>query len=450
MFGFLIAKSQIGVLPIQNMPFVPDDEWEALKNRVAEQDKRIAELEARLLVYENPHTQSSMRRFQSDVNNRSKSHGKPGRREGHVGSGRKTPQDIHEHRLLKLKVCPCCGKKLRKAGSRKRFTTGIKQGSSVNTEYEIERSYCKNCDKIVEPVIVDALPNSRFDLTLALYVSFLSMLGITLSKIRTILLHDYNLCISKGTIANTIEQLAYYLGEDYEKLHKELLKQKNINADETGHPIHGKNAWLWAFIGKTVAYFRVEKSRGQKVVEKILKGYNGILTSDCWSAYNKLKCRKNKCMAHLKRDMKFLKKKNKSKEAQEYSRDMRKLFNAALREKKLSPELKAKYQNKMCRIIDKDYTDKDCLRFNKRFRRHLSEIFTFLEEDIEPTNNEAERRIRPWVIKRKNTYGSYSLEGAQAHAVMTSFYQTSQIQNLQYEQYLHELLENRLQNPPQN
>lgn len=426
------------------------EEFEALKKENEQLKKRVAELEALLRKFDNAHTPPSMQGVHVSKIGGNKSRGKPGRKDGHEGVGRKTPQDIHERRLVKLKVCPCCGRKLRKAGSRKRVTTGIKQGSSVNTEYEIERSYCKNCDKIVEPIIVDALPNSRFDLTLALYVSFLSMLGITLSKIRTILLHDYALHISKGTIANTIEQLASYLGENYEKLHKELLKQKNINADETGHPIHGKNAWLWAFIGKTVAYFRVEKSRGQKVVEKILASYDGILTTDCWSAYNKLKCRKNKCMAHLKRDMKFLKKKNKSKEAQEYSREMRKLFSAALREKKLSPELKAKYQNKMCRIIDKGYKDKDCLRFNKRFRRHLSEIFTFLEYDIEPTNNEAERRIRPWVIKRKNTYGSYSLDGAQAHAVLASFYQTSQIQNLQYEQYLRELLENRLQNPSQN
>ncbi len=432
------------------MPFVPDAEWEAILAKQAALEKRVAELEALLRKYDNAHTQSSKQDVGANKSGGNKSHGKPGRKDGHDGVGRKTPQDIHEHRLLKLKVCPCCGRKVRKVGSRKRVTTGIKQGSSVNTEYEIERSYCNNCGKIVEPVIVDALPNSRFDLTLALYVSFLSMLGITLSKIRTILLHDYALSISKGTIANTIEQLAAYLGEDYEKLHEELLKQKNINADETSHPIRGKNGWLWAFIGKTVAYFRVEKSRGQKVVEKVLAGYDGILTTDCWSAYNKLKCRKNKCMAHLKRDMKFLKKKNRGKEAQEYASSMKKLFNAALREKKISPILKAKYQNKMCRIIDKGYKDKDCLRFNKRFRRYLSEIFTFLEFDIEPTNNEAERRIRPWVIKRKNTYGSYSLDGAQAHAVMATFYQTSQIQNLQYEQHLRELLENRLQNPSQN
>lgn len=428
------------------MPFVSDDEWFSIQKKlehVKELEKRVAELEARLARYENSNTPPSLSNVKLHPIGGNK---KPGRPKGHKGVGRKKPEDIHQRKSLKLKVCPHCGGKLKKKGKRKRTTTDIQPGKATNTEWNIQRSYCENCDKIVEPMVPSALPNSRFGLTLALYITFLSVLGITLAKIRTILLHDYNLLVSKGTIANTIEQLADYLGDDYERLRLQVLEQKELNADETSHPIRGKNAWLWTFIGKTVAYLRVEKSRGQKVVEKTLKGFNGILTTDCWSAYNKIKCKKQKCVAHLQRDMKFLKKKNKSPQAQQYSSDLRKLFNAALREKECSPELKSKYENKLCRVIDQDYTDKDCLRFNKRFRRHLSEIFTFLQEEIEPTNNKAERSLRPEVTKRKNTYGSYSIEGAQAHAVMASFYQTSQLQQQNYEDFVGQMIENRLQN----
>ncbi|HZX20668.1 MAG TPA: IS66 family transposase [archaeon] len=416
-----------------------------LKKQVVEQDKRIAELEARLIQYENAHTPSSMRGVHLGRIGGNKSRGKPGRKDGHEGASRKSPEEIHQSVSLKLKVCPCCGGKVKQRKSlRERIITGIQKGFAFNAKYFLQRAWCGNCKKLVEPTVKDALPNTPFSLELALYVCFLSMLGITLGKIRTILFHDYALTLSKGTIANMLEKTADFLGEDYEKLRQKLLKQKNIGGDETSHTIHGKKRWLWTFIGETVAYLTVQRSRGQKVVEKILKKYDGILTSDCWSAYNKLKCRKQKCMAHLNRDMKFLKKKNKSKEAQAYSSAMKTLFNAALREKKCSPELKAKYENKLCKILDKDYKDKDCLRFNKRFRRHLHEIFTFLEENIEPTNNKAERSIRPWVIKRKNTNGSYSIEGAQAHAVLASFYQTSQLQKIDFEKYMDELIQNRL------
>lgn len=428
------------------MPFVPDDEWNALKAENEQLKGRVAELEARLARYENPNTPPSLSNVKLHLIGGTKKKGKPGRPVGHEGVGRKTPEQIDQKKLLKLKVCPDCGRKVKKKGKRKRTTTDIQTGKTINTEWEIERGYCSHCEKIVEPVVVAALPNSRFGLTLALYITFLSVLGLTLSKIKTILAHDYNLSISKGTLANLIEQIADYLGPDYERLRLQLLQEKNINGDETSHPIHGRKHWLWTFIGKTVAYLTVKKSRGQKVVEKTLKGYNGILTSDFWSGYNSLSCKKSKCIAHIKREIKFVRKKNKNPQAQKYCRELRKLFNSSLREKKHASELKAKYEIKLCRVIDQDYTDKDCLRLNKRFRKYLSEIFVFLEEEIDPTNNRAERSVRPWVIKRKNTNGSHSIEGAQAHAIMTSFHQTSQLQHQPFESFVGELLQNRLQN----
>lgn len=427
-----------------------EEENAELKKQLLEAQKKVTVLEAKLVRYENAHTPPSLRLTGFGKIGGNKSRGKPGRKEGHEGISRKTPEEIHQNIQLKLKVCPCCGKKVKQRKSlRERIITGIRKGFAFNTKYFLQRAWCDNCKKLVEPVIADALPNTPFSLELALYVCFLSILGITLSKIRTIIFHDYNLSLSKGTIANLLEKTADFLGEDYEKLRQQLLKQKNIGGDETSHPIHGKKGWLWAFIGETIAYLTVKMSRGQKVVKETLKGYNGILTSDCWSAYNKLKCKKQKCLAHLLRDMKFLKKKNKNKEAQQYASEMKKLFNTALKEEKLSPELKTKYENKLRKIISKDYKDKDCLRFNKRFKRHFNEIFTFLEENIEPTNNKTERSIRPMVIKRKNTYGSHSLEGAQAHAILASFYQTSQLQKTDFEEYMNGLIQNKL-NPPRS
>ena len=410
---------------------------------IAQQTKRIAELEKCLARYENAHTPPSMSLYNAHL---SKTHGnkRPGRAQGHEGSGRATPDIIHRHKLLKLKVCPHCGRKVRCKSKRKRVVTDIKPGVAENTEYEIERGFCGSCKKFVEPVIVEALPNSRFGLNFALYISFLSVLGITLSKIKTILLHDYGFSVSKGTIANTIEQLAGYLGEGYERLRLQLLQQHDVFADETSSPIHGKNAWLWTFIGQTVAYLTVNKSRGQNVVEKNLKGYEGILHSDFWSAYNKLKCNKQKCLAHLTRELKHLRDKTRSPELKTYCNRLLNLLRYAQKENRHSTDFRQFCEKRLHAVIDKDYTDKDCQRLNKRLHRHANEIFTFTEHETETTNNTAERSLRPCVIKRKNTYGSYSLEGAQAHAVLASFYQTNQLQKQNFEKYVGTLIENRL------
>ena len=408
-------------------------------------EKRVAELEALLRKFDNAHTPSSMQGFHASNIRENKSRGKPGRKDGHEGVSRKTPGEIHERRLLELTVCPCCGQKVKqRKNSRKRVVTTIVPGTAKNTEYELQRAYCENCKKLVEPIVPTALPNTPFGLELALYVAFLSMLGITLSKIRTILSHDYNLALSKGTIANMLEKTANFLGADYEKLREELLKQKDIFGDETSHPIRGKNGWLWTFISEKIAYLTVQKSRGQKVANKILKGYAGILHSDFWSAYNKLGCDKQKCLAHLSRELKHLKRKTRSKELKKYCFLLLRLLDYARKENRHSPEFRRFCEQRLHKIVDADYSDRDCQRLNKRLRRHADEIFLFCEKETEITNNRAERSLRPMVIKRKNTYGSYSIEGGQAHAVLASFYQTSQLQKIDFEEYMNGLIQNRL------
>jgi len=424
---------------------VSDEEFAALKAENEQLKKRVAELEAQLRKFDNAHTSSSMQRFHTKRAEENKSRGKPGREEGHEGTSRKTPEDIHERIKLKLKVCPHCGGKVkRRKTPRKRVITNVVPGTMKNTEYEIERAYCDKCKKLVEPVVPNALPNTPFGLELALYTVFLSMLGITLSKIRSILSHDYSLKISKGTIANMLEKTANFLGEDYEKLREELLKQRDVFADETSHPIHGKNGWLWTFISEKVAYLTVQKSRGQKVAEKILKEYTGILHSDFWSAYNKLGCDKQKCLAHLSREFRHLRGKTRSRELKKYCSSLLRLLGYAKKENRHSKEFREFCEKRLHAIIDGDYLDGDCQRLNKRLRRHAEEIFLFAEKETEITNNHAERSLRPMVIKRKNTYGSYSIEGAQAHAMLASFYQTSQLQNQNFEEYMKGLIQDRL------
>lgn len=55
--------------------------------------------------------------------------------------------------------------------------------------------------------------------------------------------------------------------------------------------------------------------------------------------------------------------------------------------------------------------DKDTRRLRKRIIKHNQELFIFLDNPlVEPTNNRAERQLRPCVIMRKLTLGP-SIEG---------------------------------------
>ncbi len=52
-------------------------------------------------------------------------------------------------------------------------------------------------------------------------------------------------------------------------------------------------------------------------------------------------------------------------------------------------------------------------------------MYTFIEKNVEPTNNNAEREIRPAVLMRKVSYGNRSDQGRQNQAIMMSIIRTA-------------------------
>jgi hypothetical protein len=76
-------------------------------------------------------------------------------------------------------------------------------------------------------------------------------------------------------------------------------------------------------------------------------------------------------------------------------------------------------------LIDTPWEDPNAKRLSKRFRRHQDELFTFLDQEGVPfDNNHAERTIRPAVIIRKNSHGNRSQQGADCQAVLMSIFRT--------------------------
>ena len=83
-------------------------------------------------------------------------------------------------------------------------------------------------------------------------------------------------------------------------------------------------------------------------------------------------------------------------------------------------------EGRMDRLLDKHYTDPDNRRLANRMIKHRDHLFTFLYvEEVEPTNNAAERALRPAVIARKLSAGNRSPTGAQTHGIIASLAQTA-------------------------
>ncbi|MEM3172281.1 MAG: transposase [Candidatus Nitrosotenuis sp.] len=96
---------------------------------------------------------------------------------------------------------------------------------------------------------------------------------------------------------------------------------------------------------------------------------------------------------------------------------------------------KARLEQRVQILIAASYGERNCLRLVKRLKREKGMLFTFLEKECDWNNNAAERAIRPSVVVRKVTYGNKSLDGAKAHAVLTTIKETCRLRRQNFYDY---------------
>ena len=72
-----------------------------------------------------------------------------------------------------------------------------------------------------------------------------------------------------------------------------------------------------------------------------------------------------------------------------------------------------------------DWTNAHAQRLAKRLHKYGQELLTFVEfEGVPPSNNHAEREVRPAVLMRKASYGSQSERGAATRGILMSVCRT--------------------------
>jgi transposase len=84
------------------------------------------------------------------------------------------------------------------------------------------------------------------------------------------------------------------------------------------------------------------------------------------------------------------------------------------------------------RLLQRSLSPPDAIRLKKRYLKHRDKLFVFLDRtDVEPTNNVAERALRPSVVHRK-VMGCFRSEwGAKAFAALASVIDTAELSGVQ-------------------
>jgi hypothetical protein len=377
---------------------------------------------------------------------------RPGRKVGHEASHRPVPTSIDTRIIVPIHVdasgaccCPTCNTRLLNVKRHQRIVEDIIPAKVVSTCYHTISGDCLSCRKRVETRAPEQPPASEVA-AVQLGVNALTTAALMRVQYRlpfrliTQLMLDLpGLPVSSGAVARQMQRMGDWLEGEYDRLRILLRSSPAVNMDETSWRVDGHNGWLWTLMDSTHTLFHRDPSRGQKVVRELLgDAFGGVLSTDFYSAYTAMDCRKQKCLVHLLRELKETAIKSAAFAGGSFRRRLKRLLKELLLLRKGKPKLKpADYQRqgkrmeqRLQELADGSWDEPHAVRIAKRLKRHENELTVFLWEDgVEASNNAAERALRPAVVMRKITGGSRSERGARATAVLMSVVKTAQQQN---------------------
>ena len=353
--------------------------------------------------------------------------GQPGH-EQHLRSPFPT-EAVNHFEAYTLDCCPECGGSLRLA---KRPPDVLQQVEitetpTVVTEHQCLAYWCPHCRKVHYALLPEeVLKAGLFGPRLTALVAFMKgVCHASFSTIRKFLRDVARVTVSRGYLAKLIAKASESLATAYAELFERLPGEPVLNIDETGHKEEGRKFWTWCFRAQLYTLFRIDKSRGSKVLVEVLgKEFNGVLGCDYFGAYRKYMRQFDVlvqfCLAHLIRDVKFLATLP-GREDKAYGRRvrtaLRELFSVIHRRETMTAagfqrRLGAARQMVLKAATTRVPQGNHAQNLAKRFREHGDAYFRFITTPgIEPTNNLAEQAIRFVVIDRRITQGTRSETG---------------------------------------
>jgi transposase len=370
---------------------------------------------------------------------------RPGRPPGHPAHHRPVPPPEQVDRTVEVPLpstCPECRAPLDDAPVtvHDQYQIDLPEPKPIVTRFRVPVTRCPACFRRVQgrhpEQTSDALGAAAVQFgprLLGFAADLKHRIGASYRKCSSVLLTLTGLVVTAAALVRSGHRLRRLAQPSYERLVEAARHSAVQHVDETGWKIGGRSAWLWVFADAHATLYRIRRSRGHEVVVEVLgEDYPGVLVSDCFLAYDPLNFKKSKCSAHLLKRCSEIEQ-SKSRGAVRFSRRVAALLRRAMALKRhrgtLSSHgyavLRGKVHAELDRLLAGTYTDPDNARLAKLLRKHRDSVLRFLDHDeVDATNNLAEREGRPAVIARKLSAGNRTEAGAETHAVLASVFRT--------------------------
>ena len=416
------------------------DTIDRLNDQVHKLEKQVAGLSKNS-------SNSSKRPSSDDVTKpKKKNNGKKlkiGAQPGHKGNFRIpfNKDEIDDFFDYHLTECPICNGQVLPVDGYPQVIQQMEISETPVFKYE-HRTYpvwCDNCKTVhympfPEVIVKEGLVKVRLT---AMVAYMKNVCHASFSTIRKFIRDVLGETICRGQLRKIIEKVSRSLETPYVELLNRLPFENKVNVDETGHKENKEKFWTWVFKAELYVLFKIDKSRGSKVLIDVLgKEFNGVLGCDYFSAYHKymkdFDVTIQFCIAHLIRDIRFLTSLP-DKETKAYGRklldEVKNMFKVIHQRDDMScDEFTEALELSKEKILDAALSDvpsqldkngketkREVKNMANRFLLNGKAYFEFITNpDIDPTNNVAEQAIRFIVIDRHVTQGTRSIKGRQS------------------------------------
>jgi len=395
---------------------------------------RVVELEAKLAGPPKTPDNSSLPPSRGQKPNRpekGKCHGpRPGSL-GRMGGGRAlvaTPDEIVSAKPVRCAHCQAAFGETDQVLHGRYDKIDLPQVAPVVTRVEHYAARCGCCGGTTLAPVPDGLePGTPFSVgivALAMYLRFVH--AISYQRLSRLLGELFGLAISEGALDAAFRRGKLHIDADVARILARLRRARVVCSDETSVRVAGRTCWNWVFQNDEVVIHVVRRSRGAGVVAEVLDGHRPALwVSDLYSAQQGHAEDWQICLAHQLRDCTYAIEAGDTVFAPRMKALLLRAVVLARRSRDLAPSTRREYRRRLECALDAVMalapTHRDGQRLRRRYGKHRSHLFTFLEHpEVPADNNGSERELRPTATYRKVTGGFRSDWGADLFAGVRS------------------------------
>lgn len=365
----------------------------------------------------------------------------------------RTKETPTERVFHSVSVCPDCGGKHlgKPTVAYARQVIDLPVVAYSVSEHLMCKRWCFNCKRTFIPEVnlsSVAFGKRRIGINLASQiVTMRDRLRLPVGLIAKYLQLVYQLKLSEGEIVGLLHAAGQKGSGEYSKNLDLIRNSSSVNADETGGRENGVNGYFWSLSTPTTHVLLYRKSRGAKIVEEITgkesEKFDGVLVSDFYAAYNTYSGFHQRCWVHFLRDIHELKKQNpRHPPLNTWAKKIKDLYEEAkayegpnanwppglIVEERI--KVQHEYERRLKEVCQPYLLSNSPMStLCGRAINFLPEMFTFIRfSNVPSDNNAAERILRHTVVARKIQGGTRSAKGSETKVILTSLFDTWQLQ----------------------